>query len=190
MTHLHQPLLLSTLLGAVALTGCVSSSTPMPVRMAGMDELNAITLPSLPPSLPDVVAANTPAPTRRAQRVGDAVTIRVAKASPRTAVEIAPTPMTDLAMASAQDSGDSEAARTFSATVTDVLPNGHLVVSREKLISSVQSFDPLRFKATVDPRALQNDHVVSTGALASVHLESSTGELPASSLTRFSLASE
>jgi flagellar L-ring protein precursor FlgH len=53
--------------------------------------------------------------------------------------------------------GATESANTFSgsitATVVDVLPNGHLVVAGEKQIGVNQNVDVLRFSGTVDPRA-------------------------------------
>ncbi len=44
---------------------------------------------------------------------------------------------------------------TITATVTEVLPNGHLVIAGEKQIGVNHNVDVLRFSGQVDPRAIQ-----------------------------------
>lgn len=72
--------------------------------------------------------------------------------------------------------GDTAAANTFSgsitATVIDVLPNGHLVVSGEKQIGVNQNVDVMRFTGTVDPRMLQPNNIISSTQVADVRVES------------------
>ncbi len=72
--------------------------------------------------------------------------------------------------------GGTQAANTFSgsitATVIDVMPNGHLVVAGEKQIGVNQNVDVLRFSGTVDPRLLQPGSVVSSNQVANVRVES------------------
>ena len=72
--------------------------------------------------------------------------------------------------------GDSEAANTFtgsiSATVIQVLPNGHLVVAGEKQIGINQNVDVMRFTGTIDPRLLQPNNVISSLQVADVRVES------------------
>ena len=72
--------------------------------------------------------------------------------------------------------GGTESANTFAgsitATVIDVMPNGHLVVSGEKQIGVNQNVDVLRFSGTVDPRQLQPGSVVSSTQVANVRVES------------------
>ena len=55
--------------------------------------------------------------------------------------------------------GGTESANTFqgsiTATVVDVQPNGHLVVTGEKQIGVNDNVDVLRFSGTVDPRSLR-----------------------------------
>ena len=72
--------------------------------------------------------------------------------------------------------GGTQAANTFSgaitATVIEVLPNGHLVVAGEKQIGVNQNVDVLRFSGTVDPRLLQPGSVVSSNQVANVRVES------------------
>lgn len=72
--------------------------------------------------------------------------------------------------------GGTESANTFqgsiTATVVDVLPNGHLVVTGEKQIGVNQNVDVLRFSGTVDPRALQPGSIVASTQVANVRVES------------------
>ena len=72
--------------------------------------------------------------------------------------------------------GGTESANTFSgsitATVVEVLPNGHLVVTGEKQIGVNQNVDVLRFSGTVDPRSIQPGSVVSSTQVANARIES------------------
>ena len=72
--------------------------------------------------------------------------------------------------------GGTESANTFTgsitATVVDVLPNGHLVITGEKQIGVNQNVDVLRFSGTVDPRALQPGSIVNSTQVANVRVES------------------
>ena len=77
--------------------------------------------------------------------------------------------------------GGTEAANTFSgsitATVAEVLPNGHLVVSGEKQIGLNHNVDVLRFTGTVDPLAILPGSIVNSSQVANVRVES-TGRGP------------
>ncbi len=72
--------------------------------------------------------------------------------------------------------GGTESANTFTgsitATVIEVLPNGHLVVAGEKQIGVNENVDVLRFSGTVDPRALQPGSVVYSTQVANVRVQS------------------
>lgn len=72
--------------------------------------------------------------------------------------------------------GGTESANTFqgsiTATVIDVLPNGHLIVAGEKQIGVNQNVDVLRFSGTVDPRALQPGSIINSTQVANVRVES------------------
>ena len=72
--------------------------------------------------------------------------------------------------------GGTESANTFSgsitATVVDVLPNGHLIVSGEKQIGVNQNVDVLRFSGTVDPRVVQAGSIVNSTQVANARIES------------------
>lgn len=72
--------------------------------------------------------------------------------------------------------GGTQAANTFSgsitATVIDIMPNGHLVVAGEKQIGVNQNVDVLRFSGTVDPRLVQPGSIISSTQVANVRVES------------------
>jgi flagellar L-ring protein precursor FlgH len=72
--------------------------------------------------------------------------------------------------------GGTESANNFSgsitATVLEVLPNGHLVVAGEKQIGVNQNVDVLRFSGTVDPRQIQPGNVVPSAQVANARIES------------------
>ena len=72
--------------------------------------------------------------------------------------------------------GGTESANTFTgsitATVMDVLPNGHLVVTGEKQIGVNQNVDVLRFSGTVDPRVVQAGSIVNSTQVANARIES------------------
>lgn len=72
--------------------------------------------------------------------------------------------------------GGTESANTFSgsitATVIEVQPNGHLVVTGEKQIGVNQNVDVLRFSGTVDPRLVQPGSIISSTQVANVRVES------------------
>lgn len=72
--------------------------------------------------------------------------------------------------------GGTSSANTFTgsitATVVQVLPNGHLVVAGEKQIGVNENVDVLRFTGTVDPRSVQPGSVVSSNQVANTRIES------------------
>ncbi|HSV51912.1 MAG TPA: flagellar basal body L-ring protein FlgH [Burkholderiaceae bacterium] len=72
--------------------------------------------------------------------------------------------------------GGTESANTFTGSITasvvDVLPNGHLVLTGEKQIGVNQNVDVLRFSGTVDPRAIQSGNIVSSTQVANARIES------------------
>ena len=74
-----------------------------------------------------------------------------------------------------QGRGSTENTNDFSgvitATVTGVLPNGHLLVSGEKQIGVNNNVDVLRFSGQVDPRAIQAGNLVASAQIANVRLE-------------------
>ena len=60
---------------------------------------------------------------------------------------------------------------TITATVTGVLPNGHLLVAGEKQIGVNHNVDVLRFSGQVDPRAIQPGNTVASAQIANVRID-------------------
>jgi flagellar L-ring protein FlgH len=60
---------------------------------------------------------------------------------------------------------------TITATVTGVLPNGHLLIAGEKQIGVNHNVDVLRFSGQVDPRAIQPGNSVPSAQIANVRIE-------------------
>ena len=72
--------------------------------------------------------------------------------------------------------GGTEAANTFAGTITatvaDVLPNGHLLVVGDKQIGLNHNVDMLRFTGTVDPLLILPGNYVNSTQVANVRVES------------------
>lgn len=72
--------------------------------------------------------------------------------------------------------GKNQANNTFNgsitATVQEVLPNGHLVVVGEKQIGVNANVDVMRFSGTVDPRTIRPGNVVASTQVANARIES------------------
>ncbi|MDP9044032.1 MAG: flagellar basal body L-ring protein FlgH [Pseudomonadota bacterium] len=60
---------------------------------------------------------------------------------------------------------------TITATVIEVLPNGHLIISGEKQIGVNHNVDVLRFSGQVDPRMIQSGNTVASAQIANVRIE-------------------
>jgi flagellar L-ring protein FlgH len=71
--------------------------------------------------------------------------------------------------------GSTENTNDFSGTVTaivtEVLPNGHLLVTGEKQIGVNQNVDVLRFSGQVDPKTIQWGNTVPSAQVANVRVE-------------------
>ncbi|MBT3067548.1 flagellar basal body L-ring protein FlgH [Rhodoferax sp. U11-2br] len=72
--------------------------------------------------------------------------------------------------------GGTESANTFegtiSATVIEVLPNGHLRVAGDKQIGVNQNVDVMRFSGTIDPRLIQPGNLINSTQVANARMES------------------
>ena len=75
----------------------------------------------------------------------------------------------------AEDKDEAKNDNTFSgtivATVTEVLPNGYLLVSGEKQIGVNGDVDTLRFSGVVNPATIQYGNVVSSTQVADARVE-------------------
>lgn len=135
----------------------------------------------------------------RARLVGDTLQIRIvekisASASSSSAIDktgelkagVSALPFLSasrLAKASAEGSssntfsgnGTTQSANDFTGTITasvvEVLPNGHLLVRGEKQIGVNDAVDVLRFTGQVDPRSIVPGNAVDSSAVANVRLE-------------------
>ena len=71
--------------------------------------------------------------------------------------------------------GTTESSNDFSGTITatvvQVLPNGHLIVAAEKQVGVNANVDVLRFSGQVDPRAIAPGNVVLSSQIANVRVE-------------------
>ncbi len=71
--------------------------------------------------------------------------------------------------------GSTESNNTFTGTITatvvEVLPNGHLIISGEKQIGVNQNVDVLRFSGQVDPVNIQPGNVVNSSTIANVRVD-------------------
>ncbi|MFZ4625921.1 MAG: flagellar basal body L-ring protein FlgH [Rhodoferax sp.] len=72
--------------------------------------------------------------------------------------------------------GGTESANTFygsiTATVVEVLPNGHLMVAGDKQIGVNQNVDVMRFSGTIDPRLIQPGNLINSTQVANARMES------------------
>lgn len=71
--------------------------------------------------------------------------------------------------------GETESSNDFSGTitavVTEVLPNGHLVIAGEKQIGVNHNVDVLRFSGQVDPHSILAGNTVPSAQIANVRIE-------------------
>ncbi len=71
--------------------------------------------------------------------------------------------------------GSTDTANDFSGvinvSVTEVLPNGHLVIAGEKQIGVNHNVDVLRFSGQVDPLMIRPGNVIASAQIANVRIE-------------------
>jgi flagellar L-ring protein FlgH len=71
--------------------------------------------------------------------------------------------------------GSTDTANDFSGvinvTVTEVLPNGHLIIAGEKQIGVNFNTDVLRFSGQVDPLMIRPGNVIASAQIANVRIE-------------------
>ena len=137
--------------------------------------------------------------SHRARMVGDIITIAIsenvtAKAETTSSIEkkgsvdsaISGVPLlnlTQVAKLSAEGSstnkfdgkGSTEAVNNFTGSITasvvEVLPNGHLIVAGEKQIGVGKNVDVLRFSGQIDPYTIQPGNSVRSSQVANVRVE-------------------
>ena len=71
--------------------------------------------------------------------------------------------------------GSTDTANDFSGvinvSVTEVLPNGHLIIAGEKQIGVNHNVDVLRFSGQVDPLMIRPGNVIASAQIANVRIE-------------------
>lgn len=77
---------------------------------------------------------------------------------------------TDTFKGAGDTANDQAFTGTITATVMEVLPNGHLVVVGEKQVGINTSVDVLQFSGTVDPRHLRPGNVVNSTQVANARI--------------------
>jgi flagellar L-ring protein precursor FlgH len=123
----------------------------------------------------------------RARLVGDTITVQIVEkvsASQKSTSSVDKSGKVDagisalpflsansFARATASGSSSNTFAGTITATVIDVLPNGHLVIAGEKQIGVNHNVDVLRFSGQVDPRTIQSGNTVASAQIANVRIE-------------------
>ena len=102
----------------------------------------------------------------RARLVGDTITVTIVEKVSASQKSSANT---------FSGKGATESSNDFSGTitavVTEVLPNGHLVIAGEKQIGVSANVDVLRFSGQVDPRAILAGNTVPSVQIANVRVE-------------------
>ncbi|QIL45110.1 flagellar basal body L-ring protein FlgH [Acidovorax sp. HDW3] len=67
-------------------------------------------------------------------------------------------------------SSENKFESSITATVTEVLPNGHLVITGEKQVGVNRSVDVLRFSGTIDPRRIAPGNTIDSQYVANVRV--------------------
>lgn len=134
----------------------------------------------------------------RARLVGDTITVRIteqisasqsstSKIDKQGSIDAGITALPGIGLNAAKATAQASTSNTFdgkgstqnsnnfsgtiTATVIEVLPNGHLVIAGEKQIGVNRNVDVLRFSGQIDPRAIQAGNTVASTAIANVRLE-------------------
>lgn len=186
--------------GIVALAGCEAMRPHVDVAMPTSAVPAPIAAPTVNNGAIFQAAQYRPLfEDHRARLVGDTLTVQIVEkvsatqkststidktgkvSAGLTAVPFLPNSALNRAKATGESSntfegkGSTENTNNFSgvitATVTGVLPNGHLLVSGEKQIGVNDNVDVLRFSGQVDPRSIQPGNSVASAQIANVRLE-------------------
>lgn len=186
---------LIVLLGALALAGCSATPTSIVQRPTSLRPM----LPELAaPSNGAIYQAAAYRPMfedRRARHLGDMLTIAIVEKTAAvkagassgnksgsvgfTVPGLAQGRLGVTAAASAAnkfaDGDNQSASNTFSGTigvtVTEVLPNGNLIVAGEKQIAMNKGVEFIRFSGMVNPDTIQSGNTVSSTQVADARVE-------------------
>jgi flagellar L-ring protein FlgH len=184
--------------GAAALAllaGCASTPTTITNRVA---PVRAVAAETPPPSNGAIYQASTYRPMfedRKARHIGDILTIAIVEKTAAvkagassgnksgTVSATVPGPFQGrfggtLAASTGNkfaDGDNQSASNTFSGTigvtVTEVLPNGNLIVSGEKQVAMNKGVEFIRFSGMVNPDTIQMGNTVSSTVVADARVE-------------------
>jgi flagellar L-ring protein precursor FlgH len=190
-----------TTLCACLLSGCLATSPTVDVVLPTQVRPAPLVVPPMANngSLFQAATYRPLYETPRARMVGDIVTVSITekltakqestntiekKGSLDTSVSAFPFSTADnLAKLSAKGSADNKldgkgstaSNNTFTgsitATVVEVLTNGHLIISGEKQLGVNHNVEVLRFSGQVDPLSIQPGNTVASTSVANVRLE-------------------
>lgn len=200
MNTLRRTSALALCAAALALSGCETLSPKVDVAQPTAIRPSAATYaPVANGSLFQNAAYRPLYESHRARMVGDIITINISevvtaktettsslekKGSVASSISAVPfvnvSQVAKLAASGSSDNkfggkGTTSANNNFTgsitATVIEVLPNGHLIVSGEKQIGLSKSVDVLRFSGQVDPYTIQPGNTVLSTQVANVRIE-------------------
>lgn len=183
------------LLGALALAGCSTTPSSIVQRPTSM---RALTPETVAPTNGAIYTASAYRPMfedRRARHIGDTMIINITEKTAAVkagassgnksgSVNFAvPGPLQNRlggAVATTASSkfadGDNQSASntfagTIGVTVTEVLPNGNLIVAGEKQIAMNKGVEFIRFSGMVSPDNIQTGNIVSSTQVADARVE-------------------
>ncbi len=192
--------LLASCMAWMTLSGCITTAPKVDVLTPTQARPAATMSPALNNGSLFQAASYRPMfETPRARMVGDLVTVTIvehiaAKQESNSSLEkkgtlsssVSASPFLSAATLGKLDAkgtgsnefegkGSTESTHNFTGTITasviEVLANGHLVISGEKQIGVNQNVEVLRFSGQVDPLTLQPGNVVPSDAVANVRIE-------------------
>ena len=189
------PFTLVAALAALVLAGCATTPTTITQRVA---PVRAITGDLPPPSNGAIYQASTFRPMfedRKARHIGDILTIAIVEKTAAVKAGASsgnksgsvsagiPGPLqgrfgATVAASTANkfaDGDNQSASNTFTGnigvTVTEVLPNGNLIVSGEKQIAMNKGVEFIRFSGMINPDTIQMGNTVSSTVVADARVE-------------------
>ncbi len=192
--------LVPALLGSFGLGGCLATAPTVEVAMPTQSRPQIVaTAPVANGSIFQAASYRPLYESPRARMVGDIITVAIveslaAKQESTSAIEktgsitggataipfVPAATLAKLTAAGAAENkfdgkGSTQSTNTFTGTITatviEVLPNGHLIISGEKQIGVNQNVDVLRFSGQVDPVTIQPGNLVASSAIANVRVD-------------------
>lgn len=187
------------LIGALALVGC-NTNPPTSVQLPTTVRPNPTPVAAADGSIYRANGSRPLFEDRRARFVGDIITVNLVEktsANRKTNESMARTSnanvnvgrqtvlgqkmnigtniagSSDISSSNAQDDGNSNTVSgTIAVTVTEVLPNGNLMVSGEKMVAINQGTEFVRLSGVINPIDISGANTVSSTRIADAKMES------------------